>query len=212
MDDSVLYDHGGDIPGLDLGNHGLEARPVEIGVARDRSRLKIKDIPAIEKNIFDLSVKDLENFDVVIDAFGSEKGKEIEHETSMNLLISIFDQLPETRLFVVGGAGSLYTDETQTVLLMDTNSPVNPIAFHMSNAFRKLKNSNVNWTYLSPAQRFDPLGKKNGTYKLGTDWLIKNEAGESYVSYSDYAIALVDEIKNKKFVKERYTVVSENLK
>ena len=36
-----------------------------------------------------------------------------------------------------------------------------------------------------------------------------NAKGESYVSYADYAIAIVDEIENPQHVNERFTVVSE---
>ena len=36
-----------------------------------------------------------------------------------------------------------------------------------------------------------------------------NAKGESYVSYADYAIAIVDEIESPQHVNERFTVVSE---
>lgn len=43
----------------------------------------------------------------------------------------------------------------------------------------------------------------------GKDQLIVNSKGDSYVSYADYAIALVDEIEQAAHVGERFTVVSE---
>lgn len=37
-----------------------------------------------------------------------------------------------------------------------------------------------------------------------------NSKGESYVSYEDYAIAIVDEIEQPQHIRERFTVVSES--
>ena len=39
--------------------------------------------------------------------------------------------------------------------------------------------------------------------------LLVNSKGESYISYADYAIAVVDEIENPKHENERFTVVGE---
>lgn len=110
----------------------------------------------------------------------------------------------------MGGAGSLYTDEKKQSRVVETipaewkATPEN--AFE---AFKRLQDSPINWTYFSPACFFDPKGAKTGKYKLGTDYVILNTQGESYISYEDYAIALVDEIENKKFIKKRFTAVSD---
>ena len=62
---------------------------------------------------------------------------------------------------------------------------------------------------MSPAAYFDYRGKRTGSYKIGADNLIKNAAGESYISYADYAVALVDEIEKKAHIRKRFTVVGE---
>jgi uncharacterized protein len=67
----------------------------------------------------------------------------------------------------------------------------------------------VNWTFLSPAVFFNPEGKRTGSYQKGKDHLIVNAKGGSYVSYTDYKIAVVDEIENPEHINERFTVVSE---
>ncbi|MET3657982.1 putative NADH-flavin reductase [Sporosarcina psychrophila] len=36
-----------------------------------------------------------------------------------------------------------------------------------------------------------------------------NSKGDSYVSYADYAIAVLDEIENPQHINERFTLVSE---
>ena len=46
-------------------------------------------------------------------------------------------------------------------------------------------------------------------YFSGKDNLLVNSKGESYVSYEDFAVAIVDEIEHPEHINERFTVVSE---
>jgi putative NADH-flavin reductase len=62
---------------------------------------------------------------------------------------------------------------------------------------------------MSPAAFFSPDGKRTGTYRKGKDNLLLNSKGQSYVSYADFTIALLDEIENPQHSNERFTVVSE---
>ena len=43
-------------------------------------------------------------------------------------------------------------------------------------------------------REFDAEGKRTGSYTLGKDELLVNSQGNSYISYADYAIAIVDEV------------------
>jgi hypothetical protein len=79
----------------------------------------------------------------------------------------------------------------------------------MAKCFEALKNSSVKYTFFSPPAKFDPKGLPTRNYTLGTDYLINNEAGESYISYEDYAIAMVDEIEQAKFIRKRFTAIGE---
>ncbi len=69
-----------------------------------------------------------------------------------------------TRLLVVGGAGSLYLDESQTAMLKDTpDFPADylPIAEAMGAGLDLYRQATaVNWTYISPAADFDAEGQK----------------------------------------------------
>jgi hypothetical protein len=86
------------------------------------------------------------------------------------------------------------------------------VPYNMAKAFEALKQSGVhNWTFFSPASNFDPAGARTGSYTLGNDVMILNEQGESYISYADYAVAMVDEIENKQFVGRRFTAVSSHV-
>lgn len=90
-----------------------------------------------------------------------------------------------------------------------TDAPFYPTAHNMYLALLELKkDTEVNWTYLSPAAFFNPDGQRTGTYQLNDDRLIKNAAGKSEISMADYAIALLDEIENQQHVKEHISVVS----
>lgn len=88
-------------------------------IVRDASKLKDKSVPVIEKDIFDLKKEDLNQFDVVVNAFGAPLGEEQIHVDAGRVLIEAL-RGTNTRLIVVGGAGSLFVDENKTVRLIET--------------------------------------------------------------------------------------------
>ena len=68
----------------------------------------------IQKDLFHLTASDLTGFDVVIDAFGTWTLETLpQHSTSLNHLCNILSG-QDTRLLVVGGAGSLYVNPEHT--------------------------------------------------------------------------------------------------
>lgn len=84
-----------------------------------------------------------------------------------------------------------------------------PVAKSSAQNLQDLENSEgIQWTYISPAAFFDPQGPRTGEYKVSGDVLAVNSEGQSYISYRDYAIALVDEIENRKHINKRFSVVS----
>ena len=117
-----------------------------------------------------------------------------------------------TRLIVVGGAGTLFVDSKGT-MLMDT--PDFPAAYMgvakatAESCFELKGRSDLLWTYVSPAGDYDASGAHTGKYTLSGDNLILNSKNESYISYADLALEIIDELKNKKFIQKRFTAVSE---
>lgn len=183
-------------------------------IVRNPEKVMNGNVNVLHRDIFDVQIEDLKGFDVIVDAFNAPVGGEEEHVTSLQSLIDELEHLPSTRLIVVGGAGSLYADPGKTVRLMETASfpeEYKPTATNMAKALDILKNSNVNWTYISPSAFFDPNGNRTEKYTEGEETLLLNSEGESYISYADYAIALVDEIEKQKHLRERYTVVGERI-
>ena len=165
----------------------------------------------IVKDIFDLTKDDLTGFDAVVDAFGAWTEETLpQHSTTLAHLCDILAGT-ETRLLIVGGAGSLYLGGTHTAQVKDApNFPSEflPLATAMGKALAELRQRNdVNWTYISPAGDFQADGARTGKYLLAGEEFTLNSKGESIISYADYAIAMVDEIEKGNHVKERISVV-----
>ncbi|OIK16692.1 hypothetical protein BIV60_03465 [Bacillus sp. MUM 116] len=181
-------------------------------IVRDASKLKEKNVAIIEKSIFDLTSDDVKTFDVVVNAFGAPLGEEQAHVDAGHALIEALKGT-NTRAIIVGGAGSLYVDENKTVKVIDTpDFPdiVFPTAKGQGRNLQELQEtSNITWTFISPSAIFDAEGKRTGSYQSGKDHLLVNSKGESYISYADYAIAVLDEIENPQHINERFTVVGE---
>lgn len=180
---------------------------------RNASKVTDKEIAILEKNAFELTGSDIQSFDVVVNAFGTGLDDAHKHVELGRSLIAAFKDAPNTRLIVVGGAGSLFVDEAKTVQLKDTAEfpkEILPIPINQGKNLEDLQNSTgVKWTFVSPAAFFDAEGKKTGSYQIGKDHVIENSQGESYISYADYAIAIVDEIEKANHINERFTVVGE---
>jgi len=135
-----------------------------------------------------------------------------QHSTSLKHLCDLVSG-KETRLLVVGGAGSLYVNPEHTVQVMDgADFPemFKPLASNMGKALDELRTRNdVKWTYISPAGDFQADGAKTGKYILGGEELTLNSKGESVITYADYAVAMVDEALNGNHIQQRISVVAE---
>lgn len=165
------------------------------------------------RDLFDLTAEDLAGFDVVVDAFGAWAPETLsQHSTSLAHLADILSGT-DTRLLVVGGAGSLYVNPEHTVQVKDgADFPEMflPLATAQGKALDELRErDDVRWTFVSPAADFQAEGERTGSYLLGGEELTLNEAGESVISYADYAIAMVDEAERGEdaHIKERISVV-----
>jgi putative NADH-flavin reductase len=179
-------------------------------IVRHTASVDLNRYGLIQRDIFDLREEDVEDFEVVVNAFNSPPGKEYQHKTSALKLIGIFENLPGTRLLFMGGAGSLYTDASRTRLAVALiPEEYAAVPRNMLEGFRALQKSKANWTYMSPSFFFDPNGQRTGRYTLGTDYLLNNRNGQSYLSFADAAAAMVDEIEIPQFMGERFTLVSE---
>lgn len=113
---------------------------------------------AVIKDLFDLTADDLKGFDVVIDAFGAWTPEVLpQHSTSLKHLCDVLSGT-DTRLLVVGGAGSLYVNAEHTVQVMDgADFPdvFKPLASAQGKALDELRQRNdVKWTFISLLEIF----------------------------------------------------------
>ncbi len=178
-----------------------------------RSENKTAASQFVQKDLFDLTAEDLKGFDAVVDAFGAWTDDMFpRHSTSLKHLCDILSG-SDTRLLVVGGAGSLYVNPEHTAQVSDgPDFPeiFKPLAAAMAKALTELRERNdVKWTYISPAGDFQADGERGGKYILGGEELTLNSRNESIISYADYAIAMVDEIEKGNHIQQRISVVRE---
>ena len=168
---------------------------------------------AVIKDLFDLQAEDLKGFDVVVDAFGAWTPETV--ETIPNAVKKLCELLKgtETRLLIVGGAGSLYVNKEHTLTVADGKDfpdAFKPLAAVHQTALDYLRTvKDVKWTYVSPAADFRADGEKTGKYILAGEDFTTNEKGESVISYADYAIAMADEIEKGNHIGQRISVVGE---
>lgn len=102
------------------------------------------------------------------------------------------------RLLVVGGAGSL--EVAPGKMLMDL--PEFPAAY-MGEAVEgrdalavfRAEGDGVDWTFLSPAAEIGP-GERTGRYRTTVDAFLADGQGRSFITYEDYAVAVLDELEN----------------
>ena len=178
-------------------------------VAREENKTVAKKF--LKKDILDLTENDLKDFDVVITAFGAWTEDTLPlHKTTLEHLSDILAN-KNTRLLVVGGAGSLYTDESlKTQLFTTPNFPTDyyPIASNQAKGLDVLRNrKDVKWTYISPAAEFEFDWERKGEYQLAGEVFTVNAEGKSEISYADYAIAMVDEAEKGNHINQRISVL-----
>jgi len=111
------------------------------------------------------------------------------------------------RLLVVGGAGSLLLPSGHRVI----DSPDFPEAYKAEasagvkflDALRQ--EPTLDWTFLSPSAEFVE-GERSGRYTLGKDHLLIGADGKSWITFADYAIAMLDELEKPAHSRARFTV------
>lgn len=167
----------------------------------------------IVKDILSLTKEDLKNFDVVIDCFGAWKEEDLPNHIKTSQHLCDLLSGTDTRLLIVGGAGSLFVNKEHTIQVKDTPDFPKifvPLATAQADELVELRKRNdVKWTFVSPAGDFQADGEKTGKYILAGEELTLNSKGESIISYADYAVAMIDEATKGNNIQKRISVVRE---
>jgi putative NADH-flavin reductase len=127
-------------------------------------------------------------------------------DISAQALLSAVKEAGVGRLLITGGAASL--EVAPGTRLIDT--PDFPAEWKKPAeggiAFLEALRSegDVDWTFFSPAAVIFE-GPRTGTFRLGDDQLVVDDAGDSKISFADYAIAMVDELEQHRHSRTRFT-------
>ena len=111
------------------------------------------------------------------------------------------------RLLVVGGAGSLLLSGGGRVIdsvgFPDEYRAEASAGAEFLDALRQ--ENDLDWTFLSPSAEFVET-ERTGKFRLGQNDLLVSREGRSWISFADYAIALIDEVESPKHSRQRFTV------
>lgn len=183
-----------------------------VSVARTVPAERVEGATYIEATLLDVPglVAELEDVDVVVStvpARGDMLGK------VRPSIAELVQALPSgVRVGVVGGAGGSLI-EPDGERLIDQPSfadEYKPEALEAIGILEDLQAgaSGRDWFYVHPAGGFGAWnpGERTGKYRLGGAVLVTDENGESYISGADFAVAVLDEVEDPKYSRERFTV------
>ncbi len=180
-----------------------------MGFARSANRSEAKKF--VQKDIMDLTKADLAGFDAVVDGFGAYTPETLPLHTKTSQHLADLLAGTKTRLYIVGGAGSLYVDADHKTQLLDTPefpAEFYPLAKAQTEELAALRpRKDVHWVFVSPAADFQADGARTGRYKLGGEELTLSAAGESVISYADYAVGMTDLIERSDLSGVRVSLV-----
>lgn len=103
------------------------------------------------------------------------------------------------RVLVVGGAGALRSPGDGDLLVADdpeyVPTEIKAVAAAGIAQLRTCRShTHGDWTYLSPPALLEP-GERTGHYRRGTDTLLLDADGRSWISAEDLAAAVIDELE-----------------
>ena len=194
----------------ELSNRGYTVN----AIARDSSKVETNEnvtpVSADVNNVEELA-NVLEGNDAVINTFNAGWTNPNLYEDFLNGSKNIESAVEKSgvkRFITVGGAGSLFIEGNQLVDGPDFPADIKPGALAARDYLNEIKkNETLDWTFFSPAIEMHPgtAGVRVGTYRTALENPVFNEEGRSVLSVEDVAVALVDELEQNNFVKQRFT-------
>lgn len=177
--------------------HTVTAIARNTGAIAARSGLTVKQVDALDAAALQQAIS---GSDVVISAA---------HFATLPAaaVIGPVKQAGVKRLLVVGGAGSLLLPGGGRVI----DSEGFPAEYKAEASAGAVfldtlrQEKTLDWTFLSPSAEFVET-ERTGTFRLGQDDLLVSSEGRSWISFADFAIALIDEVETPKHSRQRFTV------
>lgn len=221
----VIFGASGKIGSL-IANEALTRGHKVIGVTRNPDRLAIKHekFTAMQGDVTDReSFSTLSNFadSIVISVQGSMAGNAPEQSThalaAQNAVDVLSNQKNAPYVIQVGGALSMFEDKAVMLqnlpIKVEEGSELYGMFFGHLVALNSYRASNVDWTVITPPLTI--LGwspqeitdtKRTGKYRTSTTEFVRDPEGESSIYIADLAAAVIDELENRQFVRQRFTV------
>ena len=146
--------------------------------------------------------------DAVVSAYSPAAG--VPPSTITELAVPLINGLKQAhvkRLIIVGGAGSLeVAPGLQLVDTPDFPAIYKPVSLAHREALKIYqKEKDLDWTFVSPSAVIEP-GERTGKFRTGTNQLLSDANGKSFITMEDYAVAVIDEIENPMHIREVMTV------
>lgn len=182
-----------------------------VSVARSIPGERVEGVTYIEGTLLDVPAlaAELEGVDVVVSAIAPRGDMLGQVRPNLHALLSV---LPESvRVGVIGGAGgSLVAEGGPRVIDSGFPDEFKPEAEEAIGILDDLQADTTgrDWFFVHPAGGFGAWapGERTGTYRIGGDVIVTDEAGESFISGADLAVAVLDEIEKPAHHRARFTV------
>lgn len=195
-------------------NAGLDVTAIVRNADKEKQNLG-SDIQILETDAFNLTKSDLEQFDVVVDAFATAPEQAYLHTDLAAHLVAVLRETDSPRLIFILGAGSSFVGnvEQRHYAYDDIKADPNNAAWqsipenqlYELNFLKDVKN--VNWTGISPGQLFVP-GELATKILYGKDDMLFDEQGRSQTTSETMAKAIIDEIITPAHKQERFIVTN----
>lgn len=186
-------------------------------LVRNPEKIQVKNenltVLAVDATDVEALSKVVAGKDAVISAYNPGWGNPRLYEEILENYPKIIEGVKKAgvqRLLVVGGAGVLYVQPG--VRLMDSGTlpaELMPAVWGEGELFLNVlsKDNDIDWAYFAPPANLGNMGKgiRTGKYRLGTDTLLVDEKGDSFISVEDYAVAMIDELEQEAHHKALFT-------
>ncbi|WP_315353372.1 NAD(P)H-binding protein [Hoylesella nanceiensis] len=186
-------------------------------LVRNPEKIQVKNenltVLAIDATDVEALSKVVAGKDAVISAYNPGWGNPRLYEEILENYPKIIEGVKKAgvqRLLVVGGAGVLYVQPGMR--LMDSGTlpaELMPAVNGEGELFLNVlsKENDIDWVYFAPPANLGNMGKgiRTGKYRLGTDTLLVDEKGDSFISVEDYAVAMIDELEQEAHHKALFT-------
>lgn len=186
-------------------------------LVRNPEKIQVKNenltVLAVDATDVEALSKVVAGKDAVISAYNPGWGNPRLYEEILENYPKIIEGVKKAgvqRLLVVGGAGVLYVQPGMR--LMDSGTlpaELMPAVNGEGELFLNVlsKENDIDWVYFAPPANLGNMGKgiRTGKYRLGTDTLLVDEKGDSFISVEDYAVAMIDELEQEVHHKALFT-------